>query len=399
MNVARRLIQRLHRLPKTAWILRGCYALNRLSKAFRVLEVRLWRKPLIRFYYSRTDRAPAPCSVTLRLTSSCNLRCVQCGQWGDRGVFVQQGGSAFPKEMSTEDWRTVIARLAPFCGHIYFFGGEPFLRKDCLELVAYAASKNVIAGVNTNGNFLKGKGSAIVDSGMDFLIVSLDGPRDVNNQIRLGRFDVYQSVIDGVEELVAARKQRHSRWPFIELNMTLTETNQAHITETAEVAVRLGIDYFAVTLGIFTTQDLAKESSEQFKEEFGVDPHFYRGFVRDMSRMDPRLIDAQIREVKRIWGSRYKQYPPIDCDLAEYFGEPAKTLVASPCLVPWMTMQLMPNGDMAYCEDFPDLVTGNVREQEPLALWNNAASLAWRRRIRTKGIFRAESRCCSYYLQ
>ncbi len=62
-------------------------------------------------------------------------------------------------------------------------------------------------------------------------------------------------------------------------------------------------------------------------------------------------------------------------------------------------MQLMPNGDMAYCEDFPDLVTGNVREQEPLALWNNAASLAWRRRIRTKGIFPAESRCCSYYLQ
>jgi hypothetical protein len=115
--------------------------------------------------------------------------------------------------------------------------------------------------------------------------------------------------------------------------------------------------------------------------------------------MDPRLIDAQIREVKHIWGSHYKQYPPIDCDLAEYFREPAKTLVASPCLVPWMTMQLMPNGDMAYCEDFPDLVIGNVRGQEPLALWNNAASLAWRHRIRTKGIFRAESRCCSYYLQ
>ncbi len=297
------------RLRTTAWIMRGCYALNRFSKALRVLEVRLWRKPLIRFYYSRTDHAPAPCSVTLRLTSSCNLRCVQCGQWGDRGVFVQPGGSAFPKEMSTEHWRTVIDRVASFCGHIYFFGGEPFLRKDCLELVAFAASKNVIAGVNTNGNFLKGKGYAIVDSGMDFLIVSLDGPRHVNNQIRLGRFDVYQSVIDGVEELVAARKQRRSRWPFIELNMTLTENNQAHITETAEVAARLGVDYFAVTLGIFTTEGLAKESSEQFKEEFGVDPHFYRGFVRDMSRMDPRLIDAQIREVTRIWGSRYKQYP------------------------------------------------------------------------------------------
>jgi len=410
MNLARRLLQGFvrpygapwglkWRFGPAAWMLRCCYAVDRFSKACRVLEVRFWRKPLIRFYYSRSDYAPAPCSVTLRLTSNCNLRCAQCGQWGDQGVFIQPGGPASFKEMSTEDWRRVIAGLAPVCGHIYFFGGEPFLRKDCLELVAYAASRNVIAGVNTNGNFLKGNGHAIVDSGMDFLIVSLDGPRDINNRIRRGRYDVYESVIDGVEELVSARKHRNSRWPFIELNMTLTETNQPYIMETAEVAARLGIDYFAVTLGIFTTPDLAKESSDQFREEFGVEPHFYSGFVRDMSKMDPQLIDTQIRKVKRIWRSRYKQYPPIDCSFAEYFGQPAKPLVTSPCLVPWMTMQLMPNGDMAYCEDFPDLVTGNVRQQHPLALWNNSASLAWRRRIRTKGIFRAETRCCSYYLQ
>jgi hypothetical protein len=165
------------------------------------------------------------------------------------------------------------------------------------------------------------------------------------------------------------------------------------------LALQLGVEYFAVTFGIFTTPELAQESSEQFKEEFGVNPSFYKGFVRDVSKMAPELIAAQIHEVKRMWGSRYKQYPPVKFSVSDYYRKPERTLVNRPCIAPWMTMQVMPNGDMAYCADFPDLVTGNVREQDPLALGNNPASRSWRRRIRTKGIFAAETRCCDYYLQ
>ncbi|MGH9196093.1 MAG: radical SAM protein, partial [Acidimicrobiia bacterium] len=190
----------LWRARMTRWLLRLSYAVDRLRKTLKILKVRLWRKPMIRLYYSRSDYAPAPCMITLRLTSNCNLRCVQCGQWGDRGVFVRPDRPAFPKEMSMQEWKAFIDRVASYCPHIYFFGGEPFLRKDCLELVRFATSKNVIAGVNTNGNFLAGNGRAIVDSGMDYLIVSLDGPKEINNQIRLGTLDVYETVVRGVKE-------------------------------------------------------------------------------------------------------------------------------------------------------------------------------------------------------
>src|SRR5262245_37771977 len=67
------------RARTTRWMPRVRYAANRFSKAIKVLEVRLWRSPLIRLVYSHTDYAPAPREVTLRLTSNCNLRCVQCG--------------------------------------------------------------------------------------------------------------------------------------------------------------------------------------------------------------------------------------------------------------------------------------------------------------------------------
>ena len=77
--------------------------------------------------------------------------------------------------------------MAPFCPHIYFFGGEPFMCKDLLDLVRFAAAYGVVTGVNTNGNFLSGRGNDIIASALDYLIVSLDGPRAVNNLIRRGR--------------------------------------------------------------------------------------------------------------------------------------------------------------------------------------------------------------------
>jgi hypothetical protein len=180
--------------------------------------------------------------------------------------------------------------------------------------------------------------------------------------------------------------------------LTLTDQNQGHIAETAALARQLGVDYFAVTFGIFTSAELARTSAEQFRREFGIAPRFYGGFVRDMSAIVPETVAAQVREVRRLWGSRYKQYPPQEFDLAAFFHRPDADLLGRPCVAPWLTMQVMANGDMAFCEDFADLACGNVRDQDPLVLWNNPVSRAWRRRIRTRGILPAETRCTSYFL-
>jgi MoaA/NifB/PqqE/SkfB family radical SAM enzyme len=380
------------------WLIRALFAVQRFWKCLRILHARVLRKPLVRLYYRHKDYAPPPSMITLRMTNHCNLRCKQCAQWGENGVFVQPGRPAFAREVSTQDWKKFIRRMAPFCPFIYFFGGEPFQRKDLLELVRYAHGHHVVTMVNTNGHFLKGRCHDIVRSGLDYVMVSLDGPREVNNRIRLGKGDGYATVVAGVEELVRARRELRSRYPLIELILTLTEENQGSLVETAEVARRLGVDYYAVTFGIFTTPELARESAEQFQREFGVEPRFYHGFVRDMARMDPQTIAGQVREVRRIWGSRYKQYPPMEFDVADFFHRPQAPLMPRPCIAPWLTMQVMANGELVYCADFADLVIGNVMEQDPLVLWNSPASRAWRRRIRTKGIFPAETRCASYYL-
>lgn len=80
-----------------------------------------------------------PSLAVLELTYLCNHRCRYCScPW--------EYGDDFPRlpEMDTGEWKTLLDKL---CGlgvsSFGFTGGEPLLRKDCLELVAYARNRDV----------------------------------------------------------------------------------------------------------------------------------------------------------------------------------------------------------------------------------------------------------------
>jgi radical SAM protein with 4Fe4S-binding SPASM domain len=60
-------------------------------------------------------------------------------------------------------------------------------------------------------------------------------------------------------------------------------------------------------------------------------------------------------------------------------------------------MQLMPNGDIALCEDTPDYVAGNIFEQEPMEIWNGHRYRKFRKYILENGIFPVCSRCSALY--
>src|SRR5262249_33223931 len=134
---------------------RAIYISTRLPRFFRLAWVRSARKWLVRAYYGRGDLAPPPTMLTLRISTACNLRCKQCGQWGDRGAYRRPEAPRSITDLTTAEWEQFIARAAKFCPHIYFFGGEPFLRRDLLHLVRYAVRHRVITGVNTNGTYLR----------------------------------------------------------------------------------------------------------------------------------------------------------------------------------------------------------------------------------------------------
>jgi uncharacterized protein len=133
---------------------------------------------------------PTPQSISLNVSSSCNLSCSYC--YATRGSF--QGAQSNP--MSWEVAKEAIDRLfleasplSPIT--IGFLGGEPFVNRRLIHrLVQYAsdeASKrklDVRFSVTTNGTLLNEDDLALIRNNRFAVTVSIDGGSLIQNQQR-----------------------------------------------------------------------------------------------------------------------------------------------------------------------------------------------------------------------
>src|SRR3989338_9697861 len=55
-----------------------------------------------------------PAVIALRLNYSCNLRCVMCNQWGENGVFIKTPERMVKREMTLDNWKSLIDDIAKF---------------------------------------------------------------------------------------------------------------------------------------------------------------------------------------------------------------------------------------------------------------------------------------------
>ena len=121
----------------------------------RVLPVRPWAdRARLAVFFSRLaikeHLRPAlhvkPLAAELFLTDNCNLKCVSCACWR----------TVTRKELDGAEWRDVIDQLAALgIVKANFTGGEPLLRRDAPELMAYAYSRGIRnLHVNTNAVLL-----------------------------------------------------------------------------------------------------------------------------------------------------------------------------------------------------------------------------------------------------
>jgi uncharacterized protein len=155
---------------------------------------------------------PAPQSISLNVSSSCNLTCGYC--YAARGSF----GGAQPAPMEWSTAQAAIDRLladadpsAPIT--IGFLGGEPFVNRRLIHrAVAYAASKGALRGldirfsVTTNGTLIEPADIALLRDHAFAVTVSLDGAAEIQDRQRPrhgGGGGSWQEAVDRVAPLLA----------------------------------------------------------------------------------------------------------------------------------------------------------------------------------------------------
>ncbi len=184
----------------------------------------------------RPKRYGMPISISVEPTAFCNLHCPQCPV-GNGKLQRNQGN------IDINLFKKIIDESYKYLTNIFlYFQGEPFLNKQIFEMIKYASDKKIYTATSTNGHFFSNDNILnIIESGLDTLIISLDG----TNQTSYSKYRVggnFDTVIKGIINLLKIREQKHSNKPFIELQFLVLKTNENKMDEMKKLAKKLGVD-------------------------------------------------------------------------------------------------------------------------------------------------------------
>lgn len=177
-----------------------------------------------------------PASIGIEPTNFCNLRCPECPS-GLRS-FTRPSGMLDPAL-----FQRFIDEVHPnLCYLLLYFQGEPYLNPQFLDLVKYAASKNIITTTSTNGHFLDDtRARETVESGLHRLIISLDGlTQETYQKYRIG--GNLEKVLTGIQNVIAWKQKLKSKTPYILLQFIVFRTNEHEIDAVHDLGKKLNVD-------------------------------------------------------------------------------------------------------------------------------------------------------------
>ena len=147
----------------------------------------------LRYSHARFENNGAPRPVVVwAVTKACNLHCVHC--------YASAGAGAAPNELTHEEGLTLLDNLKQFnVPAVLFSGGEPLMRSDTLELMAYAQALGLPCTLSTNGVLIDDQmADRLAEIGLRYAGISIDGTRKCHDKLRgmAGAFDATMGAID-----------------------------------------------------------------------------------------------------------------------------------------------------------------------------------------------------------
>ncbi len=208
-----------------------------------------WRRPVV---------WGQPFMLMVEPTNFCNLKCPLCPS--GNGQMTRARG-----KMDMEDYRRLIDQVGENLILLMLWNqGEPFINPCFAEMVRYARQRRIPTLTSTNGHFIRTpeQARAIVEAGLDEIIVSLDGvDQETYARYRVG--GRIERVFAGVRLLAQARRELGARTPLINLQFIVFKHNEEELKEAERLAGELGADKFLVK----TAQVYTREEAEEFLPE------------------------------------------------------------------------------------------------------------------------------------
>jgi MoaA/NifB/PqqE/SkfB family radical SAM enzyme len=179
-----------------------------------------------------------PFQAVLVVTYRCNLLCQHC----DLPLYAQSMKGR-REELTTDAFRAVIddyaALGAPALG---FAGGEPFVRKDLLDLVRHAKGLGMTTHVATNGMLWTPEDlKAMMTGSLDGCSVSIDGARaETHDEVR-ARPGAFAETLAALRAFLDARRAAGGG-PLLNVNCAIGQANYREMPDLVERLLEVGVD-------------------------------------------------------------------------------------------------------------------------------------------------------------
>jgi radical SAM protein with 4Fe4S-binding SPASM domain len=285
-----------------------------------------------------------PVLVSFSVTRQCNLKCVHC--------YSESVETAHPHELSTDEAKLVIQQIAQSGARMIIFdGGEPLMRPDIYQLVAFAKEVGLRPLMGTNATLITDQvAGQLVEAGIKALAISVDGDRAASHDKFRGAEGSFDATIAGIQS--AAR----AGIPF-QLAPCINATNKTQLAGVVKLGHKLG----AVAVEVF---DYIASGRGKVDRSFELSIEERKALVDEiiaLQRKDDELVFRCIG-IPQYWVEVEKLVPEEEVLLK---------FVRSCCGAGLRYACIMYEGTVYPCMVLQK-VAGNVREQSFADIWRES---------------------------
>lgn len=311
-------------------------------------------------YLMKTQKAGNPLAAYLMVNEMCNLKCNMCHIW--QGVYVKEDETI----LSTQEIKNVIDQLAEVgLRAIILTGGEPFMRKDLIEILTYVNQKIPYSRMNSNATLItKELAEGLVKSGLDEIWLSLDGYGETHDKVRgvAGTFDRY---VRSLELINKARRDLRSATPNVMLNMTVSKYNFHDILKVAQFGAQHDVREMLFSYVIDVDWEPVKQTAALLKHE---DIYTYQWNSSENLFLEDHKISKDLE--KELYEIGRKHDITIQIDPLLLTGETKRDLRS--CYFMWLYTMISPHGYVIPCQMLDRYYLGNLRKDRFKDIWNSA---------------------------
>lgn len=242
----------------------------------------------------------------------------------------------------------------------------------------------------TNGLLLTTEISqGLVDNKVLSIGISIDGNKDYYEKIKgAGNFDV---LLHNIDTLLLLKKKTRSRYPLIDLKVTVFPENLKDVTDLYKLAIDRNLDTFTVSL--------PKKSDKQFSDKLG-DVHLLdmpsspRDYACESYDLDEVIASyTALTTISRRAKTGLRFYPQLRRpeDVRNYFISSEINTRYYPCREPWAGMVISAEGE---CYPCLSVATGNILDRSLSQILTSSANILFRKKLRQKNLFSLCDGCC-----